>query len=370
CPRRDRGTAEAATGSIRGCPAASTQRRRRPGPALRQLLPCFPRGGHRTGGTRKDPRIHLRGAGTPRHPHRPLPRPSLRPHAHPPSGPGPPRWQRHPGCPAAAHHIRCGRLGRRGRRSDTRGRPVRPFVRHPRAQTQPKLMSKQDTHREVLSLNADLAGGLRSAARDGAGAAFLPDALPADACARIVGELASARFSRLQEHEGRARQEGEILVIRNGLRDYPAIRRLRRELVNAAYEAADEIAGLASWEPNEVSAQRYLAGSLGITPHLDLKRYRYLIVVATVEGTADFTLCKNRQGDLVTTWRAETGSLILLRGPGLGGADDGRPLHAVAGPPPGPRAPPGVRLGTTTPPPPGAPPAKPRAPPPPPPRPA
>jgi hypothetical protein len=210
-------------------------------------------------------------------------------------------------------------------------------------------MSKHATHREILSLNADLAGGLRAAASHGAGAALLPDALPAEACAWIVGELASARFSRLQEHEGHARQEGEILVIRNSLRDYPAIRRLRRELVNAAHEAADEIAGLASWEPNEVAAQRYRAGSLGITPHLDLKRYRYLIVVATVEGAADFTLCKNRKGDLVTTWRAETGSLILLRGPGLGGVDDGRPLHAVAGPMQGQRTSLGFRMDTSAP---------------------
>jgi len=208
-------------------------------------------------------------------------------------------------------------------------------------------MSKQDTHREVLSLDADLPGGLRATASDGAGAAFLPDALPAEACAWIVGELASARFSHLQEHEGRARQEGEILVIRNRLRDYPAIRRLRRELVNAAHEAADEIAELASWEPNEVSAQRYRADSLGITPHLDLKRYRYLVVIATVQGTADFMLYKNRQGDLVTTWRAEAGSLILLRGPGLGGIEDGRPLHAVAGPVQGQRTSLGFRMDTS-----------------------
>ncbi len=210
-------------------------------------------------------------------------------------------------------------------------------------------MSKHDTHREILSLDAGLAGGLQAAASDGAGAAFLPDALPAEACAWIVSELASARFSRLQKHEGRARQEGEIFVIRNSLRDYPAIRRLRRELVDAAHEAGDEIAGLASWEPNEVSAQRYPAGSLGITPHLDLRRYRYLVVIATVEGAADFTLCKNRQGDLVTTWRAETGSLILLRGPGLGGVEDGRPLHAVAGPVRGQRISLGFRMDTSAP---------------------
>ncbi|GAA4864325.1 hypothetical protein [Actinomycetospora straminea] len=42
--------------------------------------------------------------------------------------------------------------------------------------------------------------------------------------------------------------------------------------------------------------------------------------------------CSDRAGTTVRAWEAGTGSLVLLRGPGLAGVEDGRPLHAVDGP--------------------------------------
>jgi hypothetical protein len=110
---------------------------------------------------------------------------------------------------------------------------------------------------------------------------------------------------------------------------------------------AAEIPGCADWRPNEISIQRYQPGALGITPHLDLKHYHYLVAIITAAGRAPFTLCKNRDGDPLTTWAASAGSLVLLRAPGLDGTDDGRPLHTVSGPPVGQRISISYRMDTS-----------------------
>jgi hypothetical protein len=82
-------------------------------------------------------------------------------------------------------------------------------------------------------------------------------------------------------------------------------------------------------------------------PHLDLKRYHYLVAIITAHGTAPFTICKNRTGEPLTTWPATAGSLVLLRAPGLDGLDDGRPLHTVSGPATGHRISVSYRMDTT-----------------------
>jgi hypothetical protein len=169
------------------------------------------------------------------------------------------------------------------------------------------------------------------------GGVLVEDALPAELCSRIAAEVAASAFERLPEHQGQVRQQGDILVLPAGLDAYPAIKGLRDELIHAVRRDAAGIAGLECWTPDEVSVQRYRAGTTGITPHRDQKRYRNLIAVFTVEGSATFTLCKNRAGEPLAQWPAGTGSLVLLRGPGLGGVDDGRPLHAVTGPTAGQR---------------------------------
>ncbi len=169
------------------------------------------------------------------------------------------------------------------------------------------------------------------------GAAFIEDALPAKFCSWIAEEVAAAAFERLPEHAGQIRQEGELFVLTTGFDAYPAIKDLRDELTHAVRVHGADVAGLDHWVPDEVSVQRYHRGTIGITPHRDLKRHRNLVAVFTVEGSATFTLCKNRAGEPLAEWSAGTGSLVLLRGPGLGGIDDGRPLHAVTGPTAGQR---------------------------------
>jgi hypothetical protein len=90
--------------------------------------------------------------------------------------------------------------------------------------------------------------------------------------------------------------------------------------------------GVPQWLPNEVAVQRYHPGSLGITPHRDQRWFAQLVATITVAGSAPFTLCRNRAGDPIRTWQASEGSLVLLRGPGLAGQEDGRPMHLVGGP--------------------------------------
>lgn len=190
----------------------------------------------------------------------------------------------------------------------------------------------------------DLRGALRAASESGA--AFVAGAVPAGVLSAVAAELETAPFTPLPEQYGRARQQGEILVLTGDFQGYPAVGLLRDRLIAGIRAAGAGIGGLDRWHPNEVSLQRYPARGVGITPHLDLKRYHYLVAVVTVEGSAEFTLCRNREGEPAAVWQAGPGSLVLLRGPGLGGAEDGRPLHMVAGPVAGRRTSLGIRMDT------------------------
>lgn len=167
---------------------------------------------------------------------------------------------------------------------------------------------------------------------DGAGAAFIDGAVNEAFRQQLEIELSSGSFEPMPSKEGRARQEGQVFRIRDDFRAYPHVEQLRRELACLIHAQGDTVAGVRDWEPNEVHVQRYRAQALGITPHLDLKRYRVLIAIVTLVGSARFTVCKDRSGTPLKQWEVTPGSLILLRAPGLGGEDDRRPLHAVDGP--------------------------------------
>jgi hypothetical protein len=206
-------------------------------------------------------------------------------------------------------------------------------------------MSPAQTTSSVFSPGLALRPALDKVRVDGA--ALVEHALADPFLEQLRGEANAVRYEPLPDEEGRARQEGEIHVIRRTTSGYPAIDRLRTELVELVHENGAHIPGCLEWEPNETSIQRYHASALGITPHLDLKRYHYLVAIFTVEGSAPFTLCKNRDGDPLTSWPATAGSLVLLRAPGLAHIDDGRPLHAVAGPTAGHRISVSFRMDTT-----------------------
>jgi hypothetical protein len=179
------------------------------------------------------------------------------------------------------------------------------------------------------------------------GAAYIDNTLTPAFLDDLRAQANATPLAPLPVHEGRARQEGDIHVIHGAADEYPTIQRLATDLITLVHRHGAEIPGCADWQPNEVSIQRYQPGALGITPHLDLKRYHYLVAIITAEGAAPFTICKTRDGDPIDTWQAAAGSLVLLRAPGLDGLDDGRPLHTVSGPREGQRLSISFRMDST-----------------------
>lgn len=185
----------------------------------------------------------------------------------------------------------------------------------------------------AAGLARDLGPVLCRTVRDGAGyeRGVLPEALRR----AVLDELAAETFAELPPVEGPygVRQEGEHRVlVGEDITSRPAIHALRHAVVAAVRAHACEIAGLGSWRPDEVAVQRYAPGSSGISTHRDGRRHRYLVAILTLEGSARLRLCSDREGTTARAWDADAGSLVLLRGPGLAGTDDGRPLHAVDGP--------------------------------------
>lgn len=162
------------------------------------------------------------------------------------------------------------------------------------------------------------------------GAAFVPRALSDPFRTRLGAAVRGGSFEAVPGSVGPVRQETESWDPRPG--DLPEVDDLRAAVTRVVRAHGRGIRGLATWRPTDVTVQRYRPGALGITPHLDGKRYRRLVVVVTVAGTARFRIHERRDGPAVAEWEAGPGSLALLRGPGLGGHRDGRPFHAVEGP--------------------------------------
>lgn len=176
------------------------------------------------------------------------------------------------------------------------------------------------------------------------GVAFAARAVHPPFCGQLMTELRDGPYEPVQPLIGQVRQETESFEVPFAQLDlYPVLRGLCDELIQQVHEH-----GAPEWVPNEVAIQRYQPGSIGITPHRDQRRYAQLVAVITVVGEAPFTLCRNRDGDPVRTWQADQGSLLLLRGPGLAGVPDGRPMHLVGGPTGKPRTSIGIRMDTAS----------------------
>jgi hypothetical protein len=177
------------------------------------------------------------------------------------------------------------------------------------------------------SLARDLGPALHRTARDGV--AHERGVVPEDLLRAVLAELDAEQYVTLPPVEGphRVRQQGEHLVLTGDeITTRPAVHSLHRAVVAAIAPHVP------AWEPDEVTVQRYAPGSTGISAHLDGRRHRHLVAILTLEGTATLRHCTDRDGTTAQAWDADAGSLVLLRGPGLGGIEDGRPLHAVDGP--------------------------------------
>ena len=79
---------------------------------------------------------------------------------------------------------------------------------------------------------------------------------------------------------------------------------------------------------NEISLQRYDAGSIGITPHMDGKSVTNLICIVILTGTSKFALCEDREGSNPKFLDTTPGNVIFMRAPGYRGSGY-RPFHFV-----------------------------------------
>jgi hypothetical protein len=182
----------------------------------------------------------------------------------------------------------------------------------------------------VFVPDIDITEALRRVATTGA--AFVPQALTDPFREGLQREIEAGPFEPAPYQIRQVRQETEVLTIPAPMQGYPAVTELCRALTALVRMQGHGITGLDRYTPNVCHVQRYQPGALGITPHLDSKRFALLVAVFTTRGSARFTIHAERFGPPIEVWEAGPGSLVLLRGPGLAGILDGRPFHAVGGP--------------------------------------
>jgi hypothetical protein len=195
-----------------------------------------------------------------------------------------------------------------------------------------------------LARRLDLRSPLKATAAQGY--AHVSHAVEGSFLRSLRGELERGPFQRFEESFGPVRQEIDGYDVLDPMDGFPLVAELRDELAELLRRNGRGIAGLATWWPNEAGVARYRPGSIGITPHLDGKWYRRLVAVVTVNGTAPFSVCRDRAGEVIARWDAGPGSLTLMRAPGLAGHRDGRPFHTVEGPRRGTRCSIGFRMNT------------------------
>ena len=178
----------------------------------------------------------------------------------------------------------------------------------------------------VFLANLDLGPVLESVRRNGA--AVVAQALGEPFRSRLERELRIVPYRPAPPEVGPVRQQTDVFVPQD-LKGFPALAELAHEYRVAVLAHAREIRGLATYVPNDILLQRYRPGSLGITSHLDSKRYRRLVAFFTVRGSAYLSVLRERAGEELARFSMEPGSLALLRAPGLAGLRDGRPFHAI-----------------------------------------
>jgi hypothetical protein len=199
-----------------------------------------------------------------------------------------------------------------------------------------------------LAHGLDLRDALVASATVGHGR--VTSAIATDVLQRLRTEIERGHFRPFGESFGEVRQQIDGFDVSVPASGFPLLTALCLELRDVVRSHGRGVRGLASWAPNEVGVTHYIPGSIGITPHKDGKWYRRMVVVATVYGRAPFAICASRDPhDIVERWIAEPGDLVLMRGPGLAGARDGRPFHLVEGPRRGERLSLGIRMSTRSP---------------------
>ena len=198
-------------------------------------------------------------------------------------------------------------------------------------------------YEDVVASDLDLRSALVDCARRGHARAT--GAVTTPFLTSLREELDAGPFRPFRESFGPVRQQIDGYDVALPDPSFPVLATLCRALRDVVHDHGAGIRGLATWTPNEVGIAHYVPGSIGITPHMDGRWYRRLVIVATVYGRAPFAICGSRDpSDVVERWVSAPGDLVLMRGPGLAGHRDGRPFHLVGGPRRGERLSLGIRM--------------------------
>lgn len=184
----------------------------------------------------------------------------------------------------------------------------------------------------VLATGLDLSAALALTAREGF--AHVDGVLDERFRRELWEEIGRGPLRRMVGTFGKAgvRMEIEGFDLEAPFADHPSLERLRRDFGARVREHGRAVRGLSGWRPNEAGVAVYRPGSVGITAHLDGRWYRRLVAVFTLVGSGRFEVRASREGEIVEAWDARAGGVTLMRAPGLAGARDGRPFHAVGGP--------------------------------------
>jgi hypothetical protein len=169
-------------------------------------------------------------------------------------------------------------------------------------------------------MTADLRAPLRQVAETGI--AVVPGAVAVPA--GLMDEFATLPYKEPPRGAHPVTTRSELAVLSTG-DGYPLLSRLRTELVAAVNRS------VVDWRPDQIFVRRYRQGSEGMTPHRDGTRFRLLVATVSVLGSAYF-FRHDEKGEVIHRWPLDPGDLVLLRGTGLRGVEDGRPYHSVGGP--------------------------------------
>jgi hypothetical protein len=183
-----------------------------------------------------------------------------------------------------------------------------------------------------LLARRSLGTALRRTASDGA--AHVDDLLAPAFCRVLWREIGRGPLRGMRGSFGKAgvRMEIDGFDLDTPFDGFPHLQELVAAFTERVRSDGDGILGLRTWRPNEAGVGVYRPGSVGITSHMDGRRYRRLVAVFTVVGSAPFEVRSSREGQVTQRWSARTGGVALIRGPGLAGMRDGRPFHSVHGP--------------------------------------
>ena len=170
------------------------------------------------------------------------------------------------------------------------------------------------------------------------GAAKIERALTGAAQRELLAALDAADFERAPERVSQVEQDFDMVAIK--LADKPTEPGLTPVFALAdEYTAflrqqahALDLPRLADFTPTDVHVQRYRPGSRGITPHRDGRRFVTLISIFSLGNSAQFVLCRDRQGTPLRRYRLASGDLLLLRAAGFARDSSPGPMHAVSGP--------------------------------------